>query len=291
MNTIMSKSIQTRNVSFLLLMLVLTSGCVTDNYVATYYQDDLVGVPEKNIAARVMPYSGSTRIANSSNMQKDYTELLRRNLVPIGHSAFTARNVKDINKMILSHANKIEADYVLYSTEFVRSEQGTRPVLNYNPGTTSTTNTYGNVNANAYGSGGYAYGTANYSGTSTTTTPGTMSVSHVSATYRRYQYEAHFFRFGRPVIFGVYYNNLSDELRKKLGRNTGVLVTLVFFDTPAFRSNFFSGDVIIAINDNEVFSPAEFGSLLGRFAGRKCSIKVLRDGETLSIPVQLNSPS
>jgi len=270
------------------LALFLT-GCETTNFVSQFYTDYTAGVPKDVINARVLPYSGNTIIRSSSNPKADGTEMIRNNYVKIGESGFTGTNITLTNEMILEQARKVNADVALYYSGYVGSEQGTRPVLNYNPGQTSTTTSYGNVNANAYGTGGYAYGSANYTGTSTTNTMGTLSVSHVPATLHRYQYAVAFYRKGTPAIFGALTANLSDELRKKYGRNTGAVISTVMYNTPAFKAEFFEGDVIIAMNGQDVSSMESYGEKLIQFAGQDCVFTVLRDKERLTIPVKLNS--
>jgi hypothetical protein len=83
--------------------------------------------------------------------------------------------------------------------------------------------------------------------------------------------------------------NLSDELRKKYGRNTGVVITTVLYNTPAFLSNFFEGDVIIAANGQDVSSVDGFWQVLNQYAGQDCAITVLRQNEKITIPVKFNA--
>jgi predicted metalloprotease with PDZ domain len=133
------------------------------------------------------------------------------------------------------------------------------PLLQYNPGQTSTTSSSGTVNANAWGSGGYAYGTGNYYGTSTTTTPGTFSTQVIQTTVQRYQYQTGFFRKSKgPPISGVIPLPLPPEMREKLQRNTGVVVWVVRYDSPAFKANILEGDVILKIGGEDVISLADY---------------------------------
>ncbi len=269
--------------------LLLSMGCETTNFVAQYYTDYSKNTPKEILAGRVLPFSGNTSVRHSSDIQKDNYEMVRNNYVLIGESSFTGTNIAVTDEMIREQGTKISADYAIYSSGYMGAEQGSRPVLNYNPGQTSTTYNYGNVYANAYGTGGHASGSATYSGTSTTNTMGTLSVSHVPATFHRYQYNVCFYRKGVPATFGVYYDNLNDELSRKHGRNTGTVVTLVMYNTPAFTANFLPGDIIIAIDDQNVDSAANLSERLGQFAGSKCKMTVMREKDTLVIPVKLNS--
>lgn len=161
--------------------------------------------------------------------------------------------------------------------------------MQYNPGTISTTSSSGTANASAYGTGGSAYGSATYTGTSTTTSPGTFSTTMMPITINRYEYDATFWRKGRPSIFGVHPQALPDEMRKSLQRNTGALVKLVIDDSPAFRANVLAGDVVIALDDIPILSPQQLLDLLPRYAGKRTVVTVLRDRVERRIEVQLNA--
>lgn len=276
---------------YAIIAVLFLSGCGTTNYVSKFYDDYTAGVPKHMIDARVLPYSKITVVRGSSNLKSDHIEMLRKNYVLIGVSGFSGTNINLSDTMIVEHAKKVQADFALYSTGYLGSEQGTQPVLNYTPGQTSTTNSYGTVNANAYGSGGYAYGSANYMGSSTTNTMGTLSVSHVPATFHRYEYSVAFYRKGVSPILGAITENLSDELRKKYQRNTGVVITTIIYNTPAFMANLFEGDVVIAINDESINSVEEYSQALSRFAGQDCVVTTLRKDEKVSIRVKLNRKS
>ena len=181
-------------------------------------------------------------------------------------------------------------DYVLllYHSKYKGSEDVSMPFLSYQPGQTSTTYSSGITHANVYGSGGYAYGTGNYSGMSTTTSPGTFSTTMASETVQVYSHQASFWRKAKPSILGLITVNLSDGLRKNLHRNTGALVKMVVDDSPAFKANILPGDIVIGIDDISIDSTHDFHSKILQFAGKKCDIHILREGEAIIIPVQMN---
>jgi membrane-associated protease RseP (regulator of RpoE activity) len=190
--------------------------------------------------------------------------------------------------MLEEQAKIVGADIVLTKTSDEGSRQIAMPYLQYHPGTVAMTNSSGTVNANAYGSGGYAYGNANYSGSSTTTTPGTFSTEEVPITVQNYAYAATYWRKAVPPTFGVVGDALPSEMRQALQRNTGVLTRYVIDGSPAFRANILSGDVIIAFDNVPIESLQQFVAKLEDVAGKLTEVTLLRNGIEKKITVQMN---
>lgn len=93
----------------------------------------------------------------------------------------------------------------------------------------------------------------------------------------------------KKSTLGLQLNDLSDDLIQKYRRNTGVFVSLVYKNTPAYRANILRNDVITQINGREVFKE-NFLTVLNEEKGKKSPLKftVLRDSDSLVIPVVLN---
>lgn len=272
---------------FLLVMLVaLLSGCATNNF-TQFYQDRTAAIPKDVLNRQLQSYSGTTQVFSSNDLQKDATELVRRGYVFLGESAFEGTGKATVAQL-REQAKTVGADIVLYRSKYEGAEQASMPLLQYNPGQTSTTHNSGTVNASAYGSGGSAYGNANYSGTSTTTSPGTFSTTVVPITLHRYAHDALYWRKGKPPVLGIQLENLTDEMRMALKRNTGALVTIVIYDTPAFKANMFPGDVIISIDNTPIDSAQDFMSKVGDFDGKECKITVLREGKETFLRIKMN---
>lgn len=248
-----------------ILSTVLLTGCATNPF-AQFYQDNMKLWPIA-IQQRILPPSGEPKIISSLDMQEDGRHLEEQGLVAVGFAGF--RGGLGGQQQLLAQAKKIGADVVLYSSQFSHTEQGTIPWLSYQPGQTYTTHTYGTATANAYGSGGYAYGSGTYSGNSTTTTPGTYSTQYIPYQRQVFDQGAVFWRRIRPGIFGANLAPIPDDLRSKLQRNTGVLVTVVVQGSPAFRANVIRGDVITQIADKPVATVQELIDLLPSYAGQK----------------------
>jgi S1-C subfamily serine protease len=186
-------------------------------------------------------------------------------------------------------AVKVGADVVLSKVAFKGSEQRVVPWTTYNPGTMSMTNSNGMVTATAKNNqGGAVYGNANYSGSSLTMTSGTYSTQMVPVTINKYEWGATFWRKATNPILGVHALPLTDELRQRLQRNTGVLVKYVVENSPAFRANILEGDVIMAINDEEATSIDAFPELYRKAAGQTVTISLIRGSEEKQVKVKFN---
>lgn len=111
----------------------------------------------------------------------------------LGESAFEMNHGASERQM-RSQGRAVGADLVLHTSAYVGSQQTVIPTTQYVPGQTSTTYSSGNVQASAYGNRGYAHGTANYSGTSTTTTPGSYSTTYVPVTLHRHRFNVTYWR-------------------------------------------------------------------------------------------------
>ena len=262
----------------------LFTGCVSfQNPIAQYYSDR-IGASITNLP----PYSGTTAIYGMSNPDEDVKTFARKGYAMIGVSGCRGAGAVS-EQMLRSQASKVGADIVLYCSKYLGSRQSAIPYFNYVPGETYTTTTSGTVNANAYGSGGYAYGTGYYNGTSTTTSPGTFSTQWVPVTLQDYGHEALFFRKTLPSIFGVWpATELKEEVRQKIQRNGGVMAWVVIDDSPAFRANILEGDVILKIGGEDASSPMVSDQILKRLAGQKVDVEIWRNGETKVISLQLN---
>lgn len=264
---------------------LLLAGCATtqktQNGFSQFYRDH-VGTNTSNL----QPYSGSTRIITTSDPAADGANLMRSGYVCIGQAAF--QGLAHTEDSIKAQGQKVGADVVMYRSGYLGSQQASMPWIQYNPGQTYTTYSSGAVSANAYGSGGYAYGTGNYYGSSTTTTPGTFNTQFVPVTIHRYQYEAAFWRLAKPGRLGLRMGPLPPEMRVQLERNTGVQVLTVINDSPAFRANILEGDVILKLNTFDVGSVADGQEILRALAGQKVTVQILRHGQMKEIAVQLN---
>ncbi|MGD1031401.1 MAG: PDZ domain-containing protein [Opitutaceae bacterium] len=260
---------------------VIFAGCVANGF-KEFYQTVNIGP-----YAKLQPYSGSTQVYSSTNLAADGDHLGQKGYVPLGQASFQTGQRVTL-RQIQEQGQAVGADIVLWASSDLGTEQATVPVFHYNPGTTSTTNTYGTATANAYGSGGYATANGSYSGISTTTTPGTLSTQMVPITIHRMAFGATFWRKRIPGPLGISTVDLPPDMRQTLQRNTGVLVRWLVDDSPAFKANILVGDVITQMNGVDVGSTVSFIQMVYAAAGQEVTLTVLRGGSTREIKVKLN---
>jgi serine protease Do len=238
----------------------------------------------------LQPHIGEAQfysISGSVDFNTACDKLGREGYVVIGNASFEA-NARDYNSALREKAKEVQADIVLVNQSFAGTMTGVMPLMTYQPGQSATTYSTGQVHANAYGTGGYATGTANYSGVSTTTTPGTFSTNYVPYSVQRNNYSAYFLR-KQYVVAGWHVAPLSDEQRMALQRNTGFVVNFVMEGSPAFRANILPGDIIIALDGNIAGSEEEFQKLTRQRANQIVKITILRRGTEQIIELKLNA--
>ncbi len=273
-------------VSTLTLLCGLFCASCASNDFKRFYTDFTKTASPDVIAKLFEPYSGSSTVYSTNNPEADAYSLASKGFQLLGSSGFESAGVVT-NDMLLSQAKSVGADIVLCQSAYVRSEQGVRAVPIYNPGQTTTTNANGVVTADAYGTGGSGHATANFYGAATTTTSGTFSTQFVPQTYHRYSHNAWYWRKAKPRMFGADIDDLPEAERRRLGRNTGVFIKLVVIDSPAFRANLFSGDIIIKIGTDEIYSGQDFSSKIERYEGTKVPFTIIRDSVEKVLDVQL----
>ena len=119
---------------------VYLAGCAND--FATFYRP-VTTASSEDIKKLTVPYSGKTQVLLSQNLKADGDDLARKGYVALGISEFrTSKNLSQ--STLLSYAQKIGADVVLFSSQYLGSQQGIVPVPIYHSGQTYTTETSGN---------------------------------------------------------------------------------------------------------------------------------------------------
>ncbi|MDR0908565.1 MAG: PDZ domain-containing protein [Spirochaetaceae bacterium] len=107
---------------------------------------------------------------------------------------------------------------------------------------------------------------------------------------RRYDYSVYYFvRFTYILKLGISFQDLTNETRQRVGRNTGVFVNIVYKDTSAYAANIVMGDVIIKINDTSINNSDDLYNFLGNANdGDLVKIDILRNGDIRTIELNLD---
>jgi hypothetical protein len=221
--------------------------------------------------------------AHSADVEADAKRLREDGYVLIGTSSFYGPANKVTQSQALEEGKRVGASVVLIRSTYKDTLSGTIPYTVANPTQYATVNTTGTVNS--YGGGG-----GTYNSTSTVAMPGGYSTYNLPYNVSRNDFFASYWakQDVQKMRLGTAPVPLPDEMRKRLQRNTGVLVFIVIHGTPAFRANILEGDVIVKINGQDVIDPPGFTDQLTRFAGQPVDLSIIRGDAPITIRVTLN---
>lgn len=93
------------------------------------------------------------------------------------------------------------------------------------------------------------------------------------------------------LIFGALTDPTPRELWSVLGTRQARMVSAVIGGTPAFASEVWEGDVLLAINNEPIRGEQGLSDLLGRYRGQSASVTIWREGDIRELPVRFNNPS
>jgi hypothetical protein len=213
-------------------------------------------------------------IFTTNDLDRDAKIAISRGYRPIGTSSFNGK--LGSKQEVIDQAKEIGAVLVLVNAKFAGTRTTTSPLFLPN---NQTTYNSGSV----YGT----YGSANYTGTSTTYD---TTVIPITTHQQRYDQTAlYFVKSSKRPKFGLFLIDLSPELRLKYERNTGAIVNIVAEDSPAFKANVLPGDVLIELNGNPITNAKHAKELMESTSPNdgKCSLKVIHNGTEKLIELQL----
>jgi len=232
----------------------------------------------------VQPQGEPSIYSYSGNIDQDNRVMRENGFDLVGYSSFTGGGQGATNENLLTQARTIGASVVMRKAESAGTVSGVMPYTTTSPGQIITSNNSGT--ANAYGTGGSAYGS--YQGTTTTNVPGTTSTQMVPYTIQRYSFFATYWAKFRVVHCGAFYVNLPPAMSQQLQRNTGVVIDLIIKGSPAFFANVLVGDAVIKVNEDDVVDVPGFQNILMRNAGNQVTLTILRGKEQKQISLKLN---
>jgi serine protease Do len=251
-----------------IIAVVLLAGCATTNNYAKFYKPrDITKLPDleylkENQEPQVMQ-------APMRTMKQTIKQIIGKGYFPIGVSLFNGE-LQD-ESFAKAQAQQVKAVLVLVANEYLNTKTSTVPLLVPNNHTT-------------YGSGTINHGS--YSGSSTTY--GSAIVPITTQHHRYDQIAIYYVKSTKQNRIGLIITDLTPEIRKALGRNTGALVFVVVDESPAFYANVLEDDVLIEFEDKPIRSALEAQTIL-LSADRNAdhaTIKVLRNGAEKTIAIK-----
>jgi S1-C subfamily serine protease len=98
-----------------------------------------------------------------------------------------------------------------------------------------------------------------------------------------------FGKVSRPFL-GIQYEDIDPGVQstENLSLQNGALITAVSDGSPASKSGLLEGDIITGINSQTINQNQNLDSLMGKFsAGTQVTLKILRNGQNIDVPVVL----
>jgi len=232
-------------------------GCVTTKFSDFYtpYIDSNT-IPAENKLKR----GEEPKIILSNDILNDGIDILTNHYSCIGSTSFNGPKeniVPDIKKQCLENGAKI----ALYQTEY------TNTIYN-EPGPKNYT------------------GTTGYNGQATVadvfSAAGDLVGAMTAVDVKRYDYTVLYFvplsESSPNIMLGFNSASLTNETKQKAGSNTGVYVTVVYKNTPAYYVNIMIGDVIIKINEYNIYDKDSMSQFIKTIkSGDKLAVTIIRD--------------
>jgi membrane-associated protease RseP (regulator of RpoE activity) len=244
-----------------------------------FYQPNPNLPPERVAVIRVAPPTGTPMVERSrpDSAERVMDAYAKRGYIVIGNSMFNSGRAESESSAV-QQGVAVGADLVLIlNPTYTGSVTSSVPIT-----TPTTTTSYTNATATAYGRGGpvTAYGSG------TTTTYGTQT-NYIPITVNRSDYGAVYFikqKFG----LGAFFRDLEDSERQRMQTNRGAVARLIVDDTPAFNADILVGDVFIAIDEQPVLNSESLSRMLAERRGKAITLSIVRNGASLKKTVTLN---
>lgn len=258
---------------------VLLTGCASGYQ--QFYKPVANITPEKISQRRASPPPSTPAIerVHGPADQAFLDRYLRRAMVPIGYANFTSGR-RENEESALKQGRDVGADLVVVlDPKYVGSSTTSVPIT-----TPTSTTSYTNGTATAYGSRG---GAVTINGNATTTTYGTQT-TYIPITIDHAGYGAVYF-IKQKTSLGIVYRDLTDEERDRLQTNKGMVARLIIDGSPAFEADILVGDIITSFDGRSVSNVAAFELMIGELRGRTVTVKFIRAGQPMEKIIRLNS--
>lgn len=256
-------------------LLFLTTGCVNEYKNNYKYANGATPETINFIRANPAPILPSIEQAPNTDGNTLLATYAKRGYLMIGSSFFNSTRSATDNAAT-EQGKEVGADLVvIFNPQYTGSTTSQVPFT-----TPTTTTSYTNDSATAYGSGGVV----NAYGTSTTTTYGSET-TYIPITVNHINYGAlYFVKIRHP--FGALTRELTDSERKLFQTNKGAVVQLVIDNSPAFYGDILVDDVIVDINGTPIININTYNNTAFNNANKLAKVKILRNGKLIEKEIQ-----
>jgi hypothetical protein len=204
----------------------------------------------------------------SRNLNQDILEIESQHYTRLGYSFLNGAEASDneVRNAAINLAKEKGAKIALYNYYYTDTRGGSITLPS-----SQTSQHSGNI----YSGGNSAY----YSGT--TITSGTSTINY---NVRMYDFITVLFvpmsEYSPPIVLGFNWMPLTNEIRRESRTNIGLYVNVVYKNTPAYYSDIMIGDIIVNINDFDIYDINHMQQFFRTLnPGDKLTIKLLRNRE------------
>lgn len=215
----------------------------------------------------------SPQIIYTSDLPSELKKWEAYGFIQVGSDDYTDRSEGISQPAVLKDAKKFEASDVLVQTDYLGTFEETEyeeVVVGYD--TIEYTETIKGKT---------------YTRTKTITRTKVVPKTYTYSKYRHIEaYIVHFLELP-DSIWGVKVQPLTKDVRKSLKRNTGVVVTKVYFGTPAAKAGLKLNDIVISINNKKVLDLERSNLLVSQLAQKKnFTARIIRNGIETNVTVK-----
>ena len=276
LETPVKENINLRTQVRLLALAILTSACA--NPYRANFNSTLSRYPVW-LEPRLSPRGGAPQLRHSDDIESDNWKLLKDGYLMIGFSKFDGPSTND--GLAIAEARAVGADVVMIERKFSRTLTETVAVTGWSPSQTTETN------ENVTVSGGRGVHTIDRR--TETTTESEPETTYVPQAVDYYQYSATYWRKLEKPVFGAFVKDLTDDQKQELQTNQGLVVRAVISDSPAFKADLLTGDIILQIDGQPVPSARKFYENIVGSAGKTVTLSILRGTDKISRRITLAS--
>ncbi len=244
---------------FLISLFFFLSSCVSLSYsflgrsYVSHLPQDKEGLKEWTSTYKplFLKESERSKIIRVSNINQSLMEYQMNHYVVLGFSEIVSHIISDFR--LSRFAKKLGATVVLREKKY--------------------------KNSTAVGGGGSVVETS----------PSGFVKSYISPGYVVDRYQQFFYFLVKVKwrsAFGVRHDDLTEKERKTYGTNTGVIVRVVFRNTPAFYANILRDDIITKVKDKRIYGSEDFIKTLDEI-NDKVDVTILRNGKIKKLQVHL----
>jgi C-terminal processing protease CtpA/Prc len=258
-------------------LLLYTVGCENP------YRKNYLSTVEKwpgGVSQRLLKPQGSPRLVTSADVKKDAQSMLESGYTLLGRAKFRDRKLDE--SLAVEQGESVGAWVVLVESKYVSTVTESVPFGQWIPDQTTITTEDTLVQHDP------RKPPVVIQKQTVQTVQGEYQTTFVPQNVEYYDYSATFWAKTRRPLIGVLVQSLTDDLKKVLETNKGVVVKVVVRDSPAFNADVLKGDVLMKLAGEEIRSPDQFFDIVSRNAGKKVVLDLFRNGRDVQIQFQLN---